>query len=154
MNSSNHVQLIGYMGQDPELRYTASGKTVANFTVATTEKWQDQNGQTKERVSWHKIVVWGNLAESCAKLAGKGSRVLLQGKLQYRTYESNGQNYNVVEVIASNIQFLTYKNQQKSAMKMEEYSDAVDQKLNPEVHEKLATKKKSKNEPNSDDIPF
>lgn len=153
MQSSNHVQLIGYLGQDPEIRYTATGKAVGNFSVATTEKWQNKNGNQEQRVSWHRIVVWGNLAESCAKLAGKGTRVLIHGKLQYRSYESNGITRNVVEIVASNIQFLTYKDQQKAAVKMEEYSGNVHEKLNPEV-----LKKKPRIESDSDfdpdEIPF
>ena len=67
MASVNRVILIGNLGRDPELRYTQSGQAVANFSLATNEKWKDKDGQPQERTEWHRIIVWGKPAENCAQ---------------------------------------------------------------------------------------
>lgn len=86
MPSLNKVQIIGRLGADPELRYTASGKAVANFSMATSEKWA-KDGETNEKTEWHKIQVWGKLAEICGKYLTKGSMAYIEGRLQTRKYE-------------------------------------------------------------------
>ena len=86
----NRVTLIGHLGGDPEVRYTANGKPVANFSLATTEKFTDKtSGQRREETQWHRIVAWGKLAEICSQYLHKGSRVYLEGKLVYRKWEDN-----------------------------------------------------------------
>ena len=84
----NKAILIGNLGADPELRYTQSGTQVASFRMATTERWKGQDGQTQEQTEWHRIVVWGKLAEICGQYLHKGSRVYIEGKIQTRKWQA------------------------------------------------------------------
>ena len=111
MASVNKAILVGNLGKDPELRYTQSGQPVANFSIATTEKWQGKDGNTEERTEWHKIVVWGKSAENCQKYLAKGSSVYIEGSLQTRKWEDkDGQERYTTEVRADRVQFLGSKN--------------------------------------------
>src|SRR5208283_4593380 len=85
--SLNRVQLIGNLGKDPELSYTASGVAVAKFSIATGERWKDQEGNVQERTEWHNIVVWRKLAEICGQYLKKGSKVYIEGRLQTRSWD-------------------------------------------------------------------
>lgn len=103
----NKVILIGRLGRDPELRYTQGGTGVANFTVATNERWKDDAGEAKERTEWHKIVAWGAQAEFAAKYLAKGRQVLIEGRLQAREYEDKaGAKRSVVEIVAMRVEGL------------------------------------------------
>lgn len=107
MAGVNKVMIIGNLGKDPELRHTPQGNAVANFSIATSESWNDKNGQKQERTEWHRIVVWGKLAELCAKYLSKGRQCFIEGKLQTRAWEGqDGQKKYTTEVIASTVQFL------------------------------------------------
>jgi single-strand DNA-binding protein len=87
MASLNKVILIGNLGRDPEVRYTTGGSPVANFTMATTENWNDSaTGEKKERTEWHKIVVWGKQAEIAGEYLRKGKQVYVEGGLQTREW--------------------------------------------------------------------
>ena len=86
MASVNKVILIGNLGRDPEIRYTPGGSPVANFTMATTERWTDPNGEKKEKTEWHRIVVWGKQAEIAAEYLRKGRQVYIEGSLQTREW--------------------------------------------------------------------
>src|SRR5580658_8703809 len=103
----NKVILIGNLGANPELRYTQGGQGVANFRIATNEKWNDKNGQTQERTEWHRIVVWGKLAELCNQYLTKGRQVYVEGRLQTREWldKENKKNY-TTEVVAMQVTFL------------------------------------------------
>ena len=103
----NKVILIGNLGANPELRYTQGGQAVANFRIATNEKWNDKNGQTQERTEWHRVVVWGKLAELCNQYLVKGRQVYVEGRLQTRewTDKENKKNY-TTEVVAQQVTFL------------------------------------------------
>jgi single-strand DNA-binding protein len=90
MASVNKVILIGNLGRDPELRYTQEGQGVANFTLATNERWRDKSGNNQERTEWHRIVVWGKQAENCAQYLQKGRRVYVEGRLQRRPPRARG----------------------------------------------------------------
>ena len=84
--SVNKVIILGRLGQDPELKYTPSGAGVCNFSLATTESWNDKNsGQKQERTEWHRVVVWGKLAELCNQYLSKGRQAYVEGKLQTRS---------------------------------------------------------------------
>jgi single-strand DNA-binding protein len=83
----NKVILIGNLGKDPELSYTAGGVAVAKFSVATSERWKDQEGNWQERTEWHNITTWRKLAEICGQYLKKGSKVYLEGKLQTRSWD-------------------------------------------------------------------
>lgn len=105
--SVNKVILIGRLGQNPEVRYTPSGAAVANFSVATNENWTDKSGQKQEKTEWHKVVVWGKLAELCNQYLAKGRQVYLEGRLQTRQWQDkDGQTKYTTEVQAQTVQFL------------------------------------------------
>jgi single-strand DNA-binding protein len=103
----NKVILIGNLGSDPEVRFTPSGQAVANFRVATNDSWTDKSGQKQERTEWHRIVVWGKLAELCGEYLKKGRQAYIEGRLQTRewTDKENKKNY-TTEVVANTVQFL------------------------------------------------
>ena len=83
----NKVQIIGNLGRDPEIRYTGDNRAIANLTVATTESWKDASGQRQEKTEWHRIVLFGPLAEVAEKYLQKGSQAYFEGKLQTRKWE-------------------------------------------------------------------
>ncbi len=100
----NKVMLIGRLGKDPELRYTSGGVAVANFSLATSENWKDQDGNTQERTEWHNIVMWAKLAEIAGEWLKKGQRVYLEGRIQTRNYDDkNGVKRYVTEVVATDL---------------------------------------------------
>lgn len=105
--SINLVIVNGHLGADPELRSTSAGQPVANFTLATNERWTDKSGQAQERAEWHRIVVWGAQAQVCHQYLRKGREVLVQGRLQTREWTNNeGQKQYTTEIVASHVQFL------------------------------------------------
>ena len=105
--SVNKVILVGRLGQNPEVRYTPSGAAVANFSVATNESWTDKNGAKQERTEWHKVVVWGKLAELCSQYLSKGRQAYVEGRLQTRQWQDkDGQTKYTTEVQAQTVQFL------------------------------------------------
>ncbi len=107
MAGINKVIVVGNLGKDPELRHTPQGQAVANFSVATSESWNDKSGQKQERTEWHRIVVWGKLGELCAKYLSKGRQVYVEGKLQTRSWDDkDGQKRYTTEIVASTVQFL------------------------------------------------
>lgn len=90
--SVNKAILIGNLGADPEIRTLESGDKVANISIATSEKWKDKNtGERKEKTEWHRVSVWGNLAGICEQYLKKGSKVYIEGKIETRSWEQDGQ---------------------------------------------------------------
>lgn len=107
MASLNKVMLIGNLGADPEVRYTANGSAVANFRIATSEVWNDKSGERQERTEWHRVVVWGRQAEHCGEYLRKGRSVFVEGRLQYREWnDKEGQKRFTTEVVAQSVTFL------------------------------------------------
>ncbi|MFT5367490.1 MAG: single-strand DNA-binding protein [Candidatus Latescibacterota bacterium] len=103
----NKVIILGNVGADPELRYTPGGAAVTNFNIATNESWTDNNSEKQERTEWHRIVVWGRLAEICNQYLRKGSKVYVEGRLQTRSWEGqDGQKRYTTEVVAREMQML------------------------------------------------
>src|ERR671918_2561807 len=103
----NKVILIGNLGSAPEVRFTPGGQAVANFRIATSESWTDKSGQKQERTEWHRIVVWGKLAELCGEYLSKGRQVYVEGRLQTRQWDDrDGNKKYTTEVVASQITFL------------------------------------------------
>lgn len=92
MGSLNMAQLIGNLGRDAELRYTSGGTAVATFNLATTETWNDKNGQKKEKTEWHRCVMWGKSAESVSEYLTKGKSVYVQGRIETRQWEDKDGN--------------------------------------------------------------
>jgi single-strand DNA-binding protein len=109
--SLNKVMLIGNLGKDPELRYTASGVAVATFSLATNESWKDQDGNTQERTEWHNIVAWKKLAEICGEWLKKGKKVYIEGRIQTRSYDdkNTGTKRYTTEIVADNLIMLDGK---------------------------------------------
>jgi single-strand DNA-binding protein len=104
----NKVILVGNLGKDPEVRYTPGGQAVANFTIATNENWTDKSGQKQERTEWHRIVVWGKLAELCSEYLSKGRQVYVEGRLQTREWNNKeGAKQYTTEVVATQVVFLS-----------------------------------------------
>jgi len=105
--SINKVILIGNLGGDPEVRYTPSGRPVANFNIATTENWTNKDGGKEERTEWHRIVAWGRLGEICGEYLHKGRSVYIEGKLQTRSWEDReGNKRYTTEILAQTMQML------------------------------------------------
>ena len=104
----NKVLLIGNLGKDPEVRYTPGGQAVANFNIATNEAWTDKSGQKQERTEWHRIVVWGKVAELCGEYLSKGRQVYIEGKLQTREWNNKeGAKQTTTEIVANQVLFLS-----------------------------------------------
>ena len=107
MASVNKVILIGNLGKDPEIRYTPSGQAVATFSIATSEKWRDKDGQTQERTDWHNIVTWGRQAEIAKEYLKKGQPVYLEGRIQTRSYDDKeGVKKYITEIVVQRLQLL------------------------------------------------
>jgi single-strand DNA-binding protein len=90
--SLNKAMLIGNLGSDPEIRTTGNGTRVAQFSVATSRRWNDRSGQQQEKTEWHRIVVWDKLVEIVEKYVKKGDRLYVEGEIEYRSYEDKDGN--------------------------------------------------------------
>lgn len=106
MAGVNKVIIVGRLGQDPEMKAVGQGATVTRLNVATSENWVGKDGQKQERTEWHRVTVWGKLAEICGKYLAKGRQVYVEGRLQTRSWEDNGQKKYATEIVASTVQFL------------------------------------------------
>jgi len=103
----NKVFLLGNLTRDPELRHTAQGTSVANFSIAVNRTYKGNDGDFKKETSYFNIIVWGKTGENCAKFLSKGRPVLVEGRLQNRSYETqDGQKRTITEIVADNVQFL------------------------------------------------
>ncbi len=110
MAGVNKAIIIGHLGRDPEIRYSQQGLAIVNLNIATTEVWYDKaSGEKKETTQWHRIVVFGKQAENCGKYLGKGSQVYVEGRIQTRDYEKDGQKHYITEIVANTVQFLGSK---------------------------------------------
>jgi single-strand DNA-binding protein len=105
-SSLNKVQLIGHLGGDPEVKFIQSGEAVCNFSLATSEAWKDKEDKKQEKTEWHRIVVWGKLAELCGEYLAKGRKAYIEGSLQTRKYEKDGSDRYVTEIKAFVVLFL------------------------------------------------
>lgn len=150
--SVNKVILLGRLGKDPELKYTPSGAPVCNFTMATSENWMDKSGQKQEKTEWHRIVVWGKLAEVSNQYLAKGRQVFIEGRLQTRSWDDkNGQKQYTTEINATTVQFIgdrpqgtTQVNQSANTNKQNDESSVMNQEYSISTDANFT----------SDDIPF
>jgi single-strand DNA-binding protein len=111
MSDLNKAMIIGRLGKDPEIRYTQDGKAVANFTLATSDKWRDKDsGEMQERTEWHRVVAFGRLGEICGEYLAKGRQVFIEGRLQTRSWEKDGVTRYTTEIVANNMQMLGSRN--------------------------------------------
>jgi len=103
----NKVIIVGNLGQDPEIKYTAGGAAVTTLSIATSDSWKDKDsGMEQERTEWHRVVLWRRLAEIAGEYLKKGSKVYIEGQLQTRKWEQEGQTRYTTEIIARDMQFL------------------------------------------------
>lgn len=148
----NKVLLIGHLGQDPEMRYLPNGDAVTNITLATSDSWKDRkSGETKERVEWHRVVIFGKLAEIAGEYLRKGSQVYIEGQLQTRKWQDqNGQDRYSTEIVVNingSMQILGNNNQ----------TDSQKSQPSPHQHGWSLQQSPKPNEPPmdfDDDIPF
>jgi single-strand DNA-binding protein len=107
--SVNKVILVGRLGRDPETRYTSGGQAVANFTMATDESFKDRAGERQKRTEWHRIVLWGKLAEIAQQYLKKGMLVYIEGRIQTRQWEDkrDGQKRTTTEIVGNAMKMLT-----------------------------------------------
>lgn len=155
----NKVVLRGYLGKDPELRYTPSGAAVCNFSLATSRTWKDQDGERQTKTQWHRCIVWNKLAEMVNNSFRKGDEMLIDdGEIEYRTWEDNdGIKHYITEIKVRSIEFLrSNKKDSNNRYTRDEYSDdqpppAEDesQELPPEAQEVV-----DKFDGTEDDLPF
>ena len=109
-NTVNRIELIGFMGAMPELRFTASGTPVTNFSLATNRSWTDQAGEQRKATDWHRITTWGRLAEVVNQFMAQGKRVRVIGRLEYQTWndKATGEPRSRAVIVASQVLFLDY----------------------------------------------
>jgi single-strand DNA-binding protein len=113
--SVNKAILIGRLGKDPELKRTQNDLAICNFSLATSEKRKDQTGSWVEQTEWHNVVVFGQVAENCARYLSKGREVFIEGKIQTRKWQDKeGQNRYTTEILANTVQFLGSKSESSS----------------------------------------
>ncbi|MEE2643637.1 MAG: single-stranded DNA-binding protein, partial [Myxococcota bacterium] len=103
MSSINKVIIVGNLGRDPESRQTQSGKTLARFSVATSDRWTDRDGNRQERTEWHNIKAWGTLGDQCQRFLKRGSKVYVEGRIESRVDQ---QNRKFTDIVANEVVFL------------------------------------------------
>jgi single-strand DNA-binding protein len=115
--SVNKVILVGRLGRDPETRYTSGGQAVANFTLATDETFKDRAGERQKRTEWHRIVLWGKLAEITQQYVKKGMLVYVEGRLQTRQWDDkrDGSKKQTTEIVANVMRMLTSRGEGAAA---------------------------------------
>ena len=106
MSGVNKVIIVGRLGNDPEVKTLNGGQTVATMSIATSEAWVGKDGQKQEKTEWHRVVAWGKQAETLGKYMKKGRQIYIEGKLQTRSWEDNGQKRYATEIVAQGFQFL------------------------------------------------
>lgn len=115
MGSVNKVILVGNLGRDAEMKQTPSGSAVSSFSVATTEKWTGKDGQKQEKTEWHRCVLWGKTAEAVSQYLTKGKQVYLEGRLETRQWEKDGQKHYSTEIKVDNVVLLGGGEKQQAA---------------------------------------
>lgn len=159
----NKVLLIGHLGQDPEMRYLPNGDAVTNITLTTSDSWKDkQSGETKERVEWHRIVIFGKLAEIAGEYLRKGSQVYIEGQLQTRKWlDQSGQYRYTTEVVVNvggSMQMLGGNSGNQAGSQKPQQNQGWGQSQQPQAPQQQA-KQQAPQYPEppmdfSDDIPF
>jgi single-strand DNA-binding protein len=129
MPALNRVQLIGYLGRDPESKYTPTGKRVTDFPIAITHRWKGEDGETKEYTEWVNIEAWGRLAETCHEYLGKGSLVYVEGRLKTDRYEDQGEHRYFTKVVARTVQFLSDSRDDENLIEQTDLAEEEDVEL-------------------------
>ena len=148
----NKVILVGNLGKDPEIKYTASGAAIANVTIATSESWNDkQSGEKVEKTEWHRVVAFQRLAEIMGEYLRKGSQVYIEGKLQTRKWQDqNGQDRWTTEVVANDMQMLGARGEGGG----QQQGGGGGFRKNPAPQQQAPAKPALDNDFADDDIPF
>ena len=120
MPALNRVQLIGYLGKDPESKFTPTGKKVTQFSVAISNRWKSKEGDSKEYTEWVNIEAWGRLGEVCNEYLKKGSLVFVEGRLKTDRYEDKGETRYFTKIVALAMQMLDRKPSEEPVMTVEE----------------------------------
>lgn len=116
--------IIGYLGKDPEMRYTPSGKPVTTFSVATSRSWNSSDGERHTETEWFNIVAWGNLAEICKQYLNKGQQVYIEGRLQTRRWEdAEDKKHTSTEIVASEMMMLGDREDNDQQLSQEESNE-------------------------------
>ena len=140
----NKVMLIGHLGADPELKYTANGTAVTTLSVATNSTWKDASGNQQERTEWHRVVMWQKLAEIAGQYLKKGSQVYIEGRIQTRSWEDkDGKKQYTTEIVANQMQMLGKKGEGGGPVDVPPPPEAMDA---PEEFDNAAS--------GDDDLPF
>lgn len=151
--SLNKVLLIGNLTRDPELRYTPQGTAVCQFGLATNRDWMTANGEKKEEVQFHRVIAWSKLAELCSQLLSKGSKVFVDGRIVYRSFQGkDGEQKNITEIVMDNMIVLSSRGISAKTTAFAQVEDEVAEETVEETKSKKEPKKESKKEkkPNSD----
>ena len=140
----NKVILVGNLGQDPEVKYTAGGAAVTTLSLATSESWKDKDtGSDQEKTEWHRVVLWRRLAEIAGEYLKKGSKVYIEGQLQTRKWEQDGQTRYTTEVIGRDMQFLDSRG-----------SSSSDSSTYDDINQDMSSQNLPDSGITDDDIPF
>ena len=140
----NKVILVGNLGQDPEVKYTAGGAAVTTLSLATSESWKDKDtGSDQEKTEWHRVVRWRRLAEIAGEYLKKGSKVYIEGQLQTRKWEQDGQTRYTTEVIGRDMQFLDSRG-----------SSSSDSSSYDDINQDMSSQNLPDSGITDDDIPF
>jgi single-strand DNA-binding protein len=132
--SLNKVMLIGNLGKDPEVKYTQAQMAIANFSVATTERKKNADGQWAEVTEWHNVVTFGKTAENCGQYLTKGKKVYVEGSIKTRKWQDkNGQDRWTTEVIANTVQFLSAKGEGSSSRGGDDLSGGMERSYTNEA---------------------
>ena len=129
MPALNRIQLIGRLGEDPEGKFTPTGKQVTRFSLAVTNRWKTRDGETKEYTEWINIEAWGRLGEVCQEYLKKGSLIYVDGRLKTDRYEDHGENKYYTKIIALQMQMLDRKPADDPIMTIEEDSGEYEAEL-------------------------
>ena len=145
----NKAILIGHLGRDPEIRYSASGSAIANINLATSDSWKDrQSGETQERTEWHRVVFFGKLAEIAGEYLKKGSQVYVEGRLQTRKWQDQqGQDRYTTEIVANEMTMLGGRGSAQAPASSDEFNQT------PAAESAPADKSETSGD-FDDDIPF
>ncbi len=134
-NTVNRIELIGFMGAMPEMRYTANGMAVTNFSMATNRIWRGQDGESQKQTDWHRVTAWGRLAEVVNQYMGKGKRVRVIGRLEYQSWndKTTGALRTRAVIVASQVLFLDYDRAQMGLAEEPEAEAQVIEVIQPEA---------------------
>ena len=151
----NKVILVGNLGKDPEIKYTASGAAIANLTIATTDSWNDkQTGEKVEKTEWHRVVAFQRLAEIMGEYLKKGGQVYIEGRLQTRKWQDqSGQDRWTTEVVANDMQMLGGRGGDAGGGQ-QQGGGGGGFRNNPQPQQQAASKPATENDFSDDDIPF